>query len=100
MADPVTQKCESDTKDSKSKGSYGPLDPDKMLRPPEVMERTGLSRTTLWRRVRAGTFPAPVELGENSIGWPSSAITAWLENRPQRTYGAKAPYQPVEPAAA
>jgi hypothetical protein len=24
---------------------------DKMLRPPEVMERTGLSRTTLWRRV-------------------------------------------------
>ncbi len=60
---------------------------DKMLRPPEVTVRTGLSRTTLWRRVRAGTFPAPVELGANSIGWPASEITAWLESRARRTYG-------------
>ena len=60
-----------------------------MLRPPEVMARTGLSRTTIWRRVRAGTFPAPTELGENSIGWPASEITAWLASRPRRTYGAK-----------
>ena len=71
---------------------------DPMLRPPEVMERTGLSRTTLWRRVRAGTFPAAIELGENSIGWPASIIDAWLAARPQRTYGAKAPYQPTEAA--
>lgn len=61
-----------------------------MLRPPEVMARTGLSRTTIWRRVRAGTFPAPVQLGENSIGWPASEITAWLASRPRRTYGAEA----------
>ncbi len=63
---------------------------DPMLRPPEVMARTGLSRTTIWRRVRAGTFPAPTELGQNSIGWPASEISAWLENRPRRTYGADA----------
>ena len=69
---------------------------DQMLRPPEVMARTGLSRTTLWRRVRAGTFPPPCELGENSIGWPASAVNAWLVNRPLRTYGAKAPYQTSE----
>ncbi len=61
-----------------------------MLRAPEVMARTGLSRVTIWRRVRAGTFPAPVQLGENSIGWPASEITAWLANRPRRTYGAEA----------
>ena len=42
------------------------LGSDPMLRPREVMARTGLSRTTLWRRVRAGTFPAPTQLGENS----------------------------------
>jgi prophage regulatory protein len=40
---------------------------DKMLRPPEVMAYTGLSRTTLWRRVRAGTFPPPTELGASAI---------------------------------
>ena len=71
---------------------------DPMLRPSEVMELTGLSRTTLWRRVRAGTFPAPCELGKNSIGWPASSITAWLANRPQRTYGASTPYQPTKEA--
>ncbi len=72
---------------------------DRMLRPPEVMARTGLSRTTLWRRVRAGTFPPPTELGANAIGWPASAISAWLTSRPQRTYVAETPYEPAEGAA-
>ncbi len=63
---------------------------NQMLRAPEVMARTGLSRVTIWRRVRAGTFPAPVELGVNSVGWPASEITAWLESRKRRTYGAEA----------
>ncbi len=58
----------------------------RMLRVPEATARTGLSRTTLWRRVRAGTFPPPTELGENSIGWPESEIDAWLAKRPHRTY--------------
>ena len=62
---------------------------NQMLRAPEVMARTGLSRVTIWRRVRAGTFPAPVQLGENSIGWPATEISAWLESRPRRTYSAE-----------
>ena len=68
----------------------GALESDPMLRPSEVMARTGLSRTTIWRRVRAGAFPAPVEIGVNSIGWPATEISAWLESRPRRTYGAEA----------
>ena len=67
---------------------------DTMLRAPQVMARTGLSRSTIWRRVRAGAFPAPVQLGENSIGWPASEIATWLESQPRRTYGA-----PIETAA-
>ncbi len=67
---------------------------NQMLRAPEVMARTGLSRVTIWRRVRAGTFPAPTELGENSIGWPASVITEWLDSRPRRTYSGKASDQP------
>ncbi len=67
---------------------------DKMLRPAEVMARTGLSRVTIWRRVKAGNFPAPTELGENSIGWPASVITEWLNSRPHRTYRDEAPNQP------
>ena len=72
---------------------------DPMLRPSEVMVRTGLSRTTLWRRVRAGTFPPPHELGKSAIGWPASVIDAWLANRLRRTYGAETPYQPMPEVA-
>ena len=60
--------------------------PSYMLRMPEVMARTGLSRTTLWRRMRAGTFPAATSLGENSIGWPEGEITEWLSSRPMVSY--------------
>ena len=72
---------------------------DRMLRAPEVGERTGLSRITIWRKVRAGTFPPPIELGPNTIGWLESVIDDWLANRPQRTYGAKQPYGAEEAVA-
>ena len=64
--------------------------PARMLRFPEVIERTGISRTTIWRRVRAGTFPAPVQLGSNSIGWPEPAIIEWVESRPVVAYATEA----------
>lgn len=60
-----------------------------MLRSPAVMERTGLSRTTIWRRVRAGTFPAPVDLGNGLIGWPEPSIETWLRNRPSVPYASE-----------
>ncbi len=60
--------------------------PSRMLRFVDVIECTGLSRTTIWRRVKAGTFPAPVQLGANSIGWPELAIIEWVESRPVVAY--------------
>ena len=72
---------------------------DRMLRPTEVMARTGLSRTTIWRRVRAGKFPPPVVLGEQSIGWPESIIDEWCDSRPRRTYGATTPEENAEAVA-
>jgi predicted DNA-binding transcriptional regulator AlpA len=41
----------------------------KFLRRSEVCDRTGLSYVTLWRKERAGDFPARRELGPNSVGW-------------------------------
>jgi prophage regulatory protein len=66
-----------------------------ILRDREVEERTKVSRVQRWRRVRAGTFPAPVQLGPNSIGWYEDEIEAWLAARPRVSY-APTP----EPAAA
>jgi prophage regulatory protein len=62
---------------------------NQMLRPDDVINRTGLSRVTIWRKVRDGNFPRPIELGPNAIGWPTDVIDTWLENRPRRTYGAE-----------
>lgn len=67
------------------RSALGPI--DLMLRAPEVMAQMGWSRTTLWRRVRDGAFPAPVELGPNSIGWRQSWVSAARDALPRRTYG-------------
>ncbi len=54
-----------------------------ILRTSDVSRLTGLSRTTLWRMERAGTFPARVRLGENSVGWIEEEVRAWIEARPR-----------------
>ncbi len=66
--------------------------PRKILRPKKVSERIGKSRVQLWRDVRAGKFPPPIQLGPNSIGWYEHEVERWLETRPRRTYGAEAPH--------
>lgn len=54
--------------------------PDRMLRLKTVLERTGLSRSTLYRKVDQGTFPAQVRIATRCVGWRESAIAAWLQN--------------------
>ena len=51
-----------------------------ILRLPEVIARTGLSRTNVYRRIAAGTFPAPVALGPRAVGWRESDIIEWIES--------------------
>jgi prophage regulatory protein len=43
-------------------------DPDSYLRFPDVKSRTGLSRTTIHRLIKAGEFPAPKSLGGRARG--------------------------------
>ena len=54
---------------------------DRVLRWREVRDRVALSRSTVWRMIRNGTFPPPVPLGAQSVGWISSEIDAWLASR-------------------
>ncbi len=51
-----------------------------------VEDRTGKSRVQIWRDVRARRFPAPLELGPNSVGWYEDEIEGWLASRPRRHY--------------
>ena len=54
-----------------------------ILRLPEVAQLTGLSKPTIHRRYRAGTFPQPVKLGANAIGWRLDEIEAWIDSLPR-----------------
>jgi prophage regulatory protein len=52
-----------------------------LLRRPEVSRRTGLSRTTIYRLVRAGEFPAPRQISLRAVAWVESEVDAWVDSR-------------------
>ena len=60
--------------------------PRNIIRDKKVKERTGLGRVQRWRCVKAGTFPAPIQLGPNSVGWYEDEIDQWLAERPRVNY--------------
>lgn len=57
-------------------------EPLQVLRLYDVVELVGLSRATVWRRVREGKFPAPIRLGQRAVGWRARDVRAWIESRP------------------
>ncbi|HEY0332877.1 MAG TPA: AlpA family transcriptional regulator [Stenotrophomonas sp.] len=54
--------------------------PQRLLRLPEVLARVAPSKSTLYARVRAGTFPKPVHLGTLSA-WVESEIFEWIQEQ-------------------
>lgn len=50
----------------------------RILRLRHVVERTGLSRNTIYRRMKDNTFPQQVRLGPNSVGWLEADINGWI----------------------
>jgi prophage regulatory protein len=55
--------------------------PVSILRRPQVEARTGLSRSTIYERMKEGTFPSNISLGTKSVGWLASEIDDWLDQR-------------------
>ena len=53
-----------------------------VLRRKQVESRTGLSRSTIYARIAAGTFPAPIDLGGGrAVGWIAAEIDEWIQTR-------------------
>lgn len=53
----------------------------RVIRKPVVLARVGVSDTTLWRLVRAGKFPRPMQLSPGTVGWPEHEVDAWIAAR-------------------
>ena len=51
-----------------------------ILRLPDVIKSTGRKRSSIYRDVRKGTFPAPVALGPRAVGWRESDIIDWIDS--------------------
>ena len=56
-----------------------------ILRFKAVIRRTGLSRATICRRIRAGKFPQPVDLGGGLLGFYDDEIDDLVDNLPRVT---------------
>jgi len=53
----------------------------KLLRFPVVRERTGLSRSTIWRLERRGEFPRHHRIAPNIVAWVEEEVSAWILER-------------------
>ena len=76
---------------SLGKGGFFMSSTNRILTYSQVMARTGQSRTGLWRLVKAGRFPQPVDLGTpRRVGFYEHEVQDWIDARPRVTYGGKA----------
>lgn len=62
---------------------------EKIIRLKTVLDRTGLSRSTLYRKIAEGTFPPQVRISIHGAGWHESAVSGWIADpvgyRPDET---------------
>lgn len=54
--------------------------PGRILRLKSVLERTGLSRSTLYRKMQLGTFPKQLRISARCAGWRESDVESWVRN--------------------
>jgi prophage regulatory protein len=54
--------------------------PDRIIRLKTVLARTGLSRSTLYRKIAEGTFPAQLQISVHGAGWRESDIDRWVDD--------------------
>ncbi len=55
----------------------------KLIRLPQVKERTGLPKSTIYRKIKERTFPQQISLGEKTVAWLESDIEHWINEKIQ-----------------
>lgn len=50
----------------------------RIIRLKEVIDLTGLARSTIYKYIGEGAFPKPVSLGDRCVGWVNSEIHEWI----------------------
>ncbi|WP_154203343.1 helix-turn-helix transcriptional regulator [Vibrio harveyi] len=55
----------------------------KFLRLKDVMEKTGLSKSAIYSKIKEGEFPVSVPIGSRTVAWVESDVEEWLQWRVQ-----------------
>jgi prophage regulatory protein len=63
------------------------VSPPRLLRFAAVRDRTGLSRSTIWRLERKGLFPRHVNASVNIVAWLEEDVSAWIRARTEQEPG-------------
>lgn len=53
----------------------------KILAVKQVLDRTGLSRRTLYQEISQNRFPRPIQLTRRRVGWPEIDVEVWLTGK-------------------
>ncbi len=53
----------------------------RLIRMKEVMHLTGLSRPSVYRLMKDGTFPNSIDLGERSVAWVDDEVHEWIDQK-------------------
>ena len=52
-----------------------------LLRRKQVEAQTGLARSTIYKLIAQGNFPAPVRITAKAVAWPSNQVADWIASR-------------------
>jgi len=53
----------------------------KIYRPRDAASSLGISKSTLWRWVRDGRIPKPIQLGKQARGWQEKTLLEYIKSR-------------------
>ena len=60
---------------------------ERFLRAPEVVQRTGMSRGTIYNKIHAGTFPKQIPIGANLVVWLERDVQQWMQEQVDKSRG-------------
>ena len=60
-------------------GGANMVTPTKLIKLPEVIDRTAKSRSKIWADIKAGKFPKPIKIGPRAIAFIESEIEAQIQ---------------------
>lgn len=53
----------------------------RILKLKEVLNRTGLGKTSLYALIKNADFPKQIPLGSRAVGWLENEVDRWILNR-------------------